>query len=132
MKELSEYTAEVMRRADEKKRARKRAAIRTVSLCVPLALAASAALVLLPRSKPGTDIEAAVPTHAVPDGAAPESAADITVFVEPMSADDQFIESQEDAENAGHLFCSVGKCGNSRAFVLLHAVVQDLERSVYR
>ena len=98
MKELSEYTAEVMRRADEKKRARKRAAIRTVTLCVPLALAATAALVLLPRvNKPGADVEAALPTQDVPDGMTNEAAASFTVFVEPIAQDAEFVEAHETA-----------------------------------
>lgn len=48
MKELSYYTAEVLRRANEKKAARKRA-FKTAALCVPLAVAITAAALILPR-----------------------------------------------------------------------------------
>ena len=86
MKELSEYTAEVMRRADGKKRSRRRAAAKALSLGVPLAFAA-AALILLPGLKPDTPLEAALPTFETSDAAPAEPAA-IEVFVEPMDRAD--------------------------------------------
>ncbi|MBR6108156.1 MAG: hypothetical protein IKQ36_00290 [Clostridia bacterium] len=49
MRELSEYTAEVMRRADEKKRARKRRLTAAVSVCAPLVLVLAFALPLALR-----------------------------------------------------------------------------------
>lgn len=52
MKELNEYTAEVMRRAEEKNRARKNALVKAVSLCAPLVLITVGAALLLPRLLP--------------------------------------------------------------------------------
>ena len=98
MKEISEYTAEVMRRADGKKRSRRRAAAKALSLGVPLAFAA-AALILLPGLKPDTPLEAALPTFETSDAAPAEPAA-IEVFVEPMDrADTLNYGPAKDAKN---------------------------------
>lgn len=56
MREISEYTAEVMRRADEKKRARKRRITAAVSAGVPLALAL---VFVLPLALRGVGADAA-------------------------------------------------------------------------
>ena len=52
MQELNEYTAEVMRRAEGMKRARKNSLVKTVSLCAPLVLITFAAALILPKLLP--------------------------------------------------------------------------------
>lgn len=63
MREISEYTAEVMRRADEKKRVRKRRITAAVSAGVPLALALVFALPIVLKGV-GADAAPQAPTEA--------------------------------------------------------------------
>ena len=63
MREISEYTAEVMRRADDKKRARKRRITAAVSAGVPLALALVFALPIVLKGV-GADVAPQAPAEA--------------------------------------------------------------------
>ena len=63
MREISEYTAEVMRRADDKKRARKRRITAAVSAGVPLALALVFALPIVLKGV-GADAAPQAPAEA--------------------------------------------------------------------
>ena len=49
MKDINEYTAEVLRRVDEKKRERRNSIIRTAAFCVPAVFAAAVLALVLPR-----------------------------------------------------------------------------------
>ncbi|MBR3381919.1 MAG: hypothetical protein IKG85_02625 [Clostridia bacterium] len=72
MREMSEYTAEVLRRIDEKNAARRAARARAIKLGVPTAAAALAIAFLLPAVLRGS---AGMAPQAVPqDGESPESA----------------------------------------------------------
>lgn len=55
MKEISEYTSEVLRRAEEKNRTRRRNIGTAISFCVPFALLSAAAVFVLPRLGLTTD-----------------------------------------------------------------------------
>lgn len=89
MKELDEYTAEVRRRVDEKRRAKKRRLGSITAFSVPLVMLAVLAAVLLPHFKPK------------PDGAAPDtdslteaigSQSIVTVYVEPITSSDHIVD----------------------------------------
>ena len=78
MKELNEYTAEVMRRAEGKKRARKNALVKTVSLCAPLVLITVGAALLLPRLLP---FGSAAPDSDRPETAEPSAV--VSAMIQP-------------------------------------------------
>ena len=89
MREISEYTAEVMRRADEKKRARKRRITAAVSAGVPLALAL---VVVLPRALKGVGADAAPQ--------APAEAELLPADEHELNAEAELLPADEQEQNA--------------------------------
>ncbi len=102
MKELNEYTMEVRRRVEEKKRARRRTAGRIAALSAPLALLFTLTAFLLPRFLPAPDTapeDTDCPPvsdsieQASPDG----SPLTVTVAALEESEDESFLQITADA-----------------------------------